>query len=119
MRQFSIEHSRARERHLHDVMDRDKEFWKPERRDRYARLFDALNQRQGICPLCAGEGTIETTHPLWGTRSCPEPYVQITCPDCDGDGAFDWDAHAEYEGWEWYSRDGSSPPPAGASEPSR
>lgn len=36
------------------------------------------------CPKCDGEGRVETTHPRWGTRDCPEAFVMTDCPECDG-----------------------------------
>jgi DnaJ-class molecular chaperone len=41
------------------------------------------------CPTCDGDGSYETTHPMWGSPSCPEAYVQVTCDECEGTGEVD------------------------------
>ena len=38
------------------------------------------------CPACDGMGDYETNHPMWGTPSCPEAYVNVKCPECLGSG---------------------------------
>lgn len=38
------------------------------------------------CKTCGGDGVVEARHPMWGSPSCPEAYVQVTCDDCEGDG---------------------------------
>ena len=38
------------------------------------------------CPICDGQGGVETQHPEWGSRTCPEAYVVIKCEACDGTG---------------------------------
>lgn len=38
------------------------------------------------CPQCGGDKRLETTHPEWGTRTCPEAYIMVDCPRCDGAG---------------------------------
>ena len=41
---------------------------------------------EGICETCGGAGWIEEKHPRWGSSSCPEPYVDVPCPDCNKGG---------------------------------
>jgi hypothetical protein len=38
------------------------------------------------CPDCGGLGEYDVPHPLWGTRTCPEAYVNVKCRACDGSG---------------------------------
>ena len=38
------------------------------------------------CKTCDGNGGVETLHPAYGTRSCPEAYVLVHCETCDGSG---------------------------------
>lgn len=38
------------------------------------------------CRNCGGSGYTETTHPLYGTLTCPEPTLTTVCPVCGGDG---------------------------------
>ena len=39
-----------------------------------------------ICEKCGGAGEYDTCHPMWGSRSCPEPYVRVKCAECEGTG---------------------------------
>lgn len=38
------------------------------------------------CPNCDGDGVHEANHPMWGSPSCPEAYVQVDCDECEGSG---------------------------------
>lgn len=38
------------------------------------------------CPQCGGDKRLETKHPNWGSYSCPEAYIMVDCPRCDGAG---------------------------------
>tara|TARA_R110002126_G_scaffold263390_1_gene406347 strand:- start:285 stop:617 length:333 start_codon:yes stop_codon:yes gene_type:complete len=38
------------------------------------------------CPACHGMGDYDTPHPMWGSPSCPEAYVNVKCSECDGSG---------------------------------
>jgi hypothetical protein len=39
-----------------------------------------------ICPFCGGDKTTEVCHPSWGSRTCPEAYILVPCPTCEGEG---------------------------------
>lgn len=43
------------------------------------------------CVHCGGQGSYDTPHPQWGSRTCPEAYVNVDCPECNGDGWLDYD----------------------------
>lgn len=38
------------------------------------------------CPKCGGDKQLEAQHPHWGSYSCPEAYIMVDCPRCDGAG---------------------------------
>lgn len=49
-----------------------------------------------VCPTCKDTGIVELRHQLYGSRSCPEPYIEIPCParcaagvDAEGRELFD------------------------------
>ena len=69
----------------------DKKRYDRHRRRRYEKIYDELYLRQGICPNCEGDGKTDAQHPLWGSPSCPEPYVTVICYECNGSGKFDRD----------------------------
>ena len=39
-----------------------------------------------ICPDCGGDKEVEVCHPMWGSPTCPEAYIIISCPTCEGSG---------------------------------
>lgn len=38
------------------------------------------------CKQCDGDGVHDARHPMWGSPSCPEAYVQVECDECEGSG---------------------------------
>lgn len=46
----------------------------------------SIETRWVDCEACHGEGRIERRHPRWGCADCPEPWIDVTCPECDGCG---------------------------------
>lgn len=44
------------------------------------------NSPSAACRTCDGLGLIEVMHPMYGASWCPDPYEEIECPDCRGDG---------------------------------
>ena len=44
-----------------------------------------------ICPDCGGLTEVCVKHPSLGTRDCPEAYINIPCPACEGTGEIDED----------------------------
>jgi DnaJ-class molecular chaperone len=38
------------------------------------------------CEKCDGMGDYDTPHPMWGSPSCPEAYVNVKCSECEGSG---------------------------------
>lgn len=39
------------------------------------------------CEACGGTGWVEKYHPWYGQASCPEPYVDVRCDECNGVGS--------------------------------
>ena len=49
------------------------------------------------CHVCHGDKDIEVHHPAWGTRTCPEAFIRIECPRCDGTGELEIEIEEEEE----------------------
>ena len=86
---FDPDMARRREERLYDIMRRDPQRYDYARRCRYDRIYEALLERQGLCPQCGGDGTIEAKHPQWGSRTCPEAWIAVRCDECGGTGECD------------------------------
>ena len=46
------------------------------------------------CEKCGGLGEYDVPHHQWGSRSCPEAYVNVKCTDCEGTGKVEIEAEA-------------------------
>lgn len=40
-----------------------------------------------VCETCGGEGVVAVEHPRWGSITCPDPTLDVPCPDCRGGAA--------------------------------
>lgn len=49
------------------------------------------------CPWCGGDKRVEIQHPSWGARDCPEAYIMVICPTCDGEGEIEADDEDDEE----------------------
>lgn len=43
------------------------------------------------CEKCGGLGDYDMPHPMWGSPSCPEAYVNVKCDVCDCTGKVEVD----------------------------
>ena len=64
--------------------------------------LDMVETATGLrpCPDCEGTGYVEVRHPLYGSRGCPDPVLEVNCRRCGGrpdlNGGFPWFAERRF-----------------------